>query len=333
MSALLHWTRSEDEKTFEELLTSIRSGNCAAFIGSGLSKNANYPTWGELLLNFSSFVEQRTGKIVTPSDDYYLWAEKCKETLDDDQQYQEFLLDQFGPHANRQNTTDSYIDIDRIPYSALITTNYDPCIINASRSNSTKRKLHSYPILDAGCLHAESNGHIFHIHGIICPDIYPLDPKNIIFTQSEYDDAYAIGEEVPNFLYQLVKNHDLLFLGFSLDDKYLLDQVQRIWKIRNEQEQRLLAAGLKLPTRKHYAILPTRVEKSEIGFVKRQEIHHEDLSDDQRFSDYGITVLRYKEHTTVHRNLINIIRQIRQLAGVPLGPSPVLHGIEMLEEI
>lgn len=333
MTSLINWARSEDEDTFGELVSTIHSGNCAVFIGAGLSANANYPTWKELLNRFSEFVYQHTGSYPKASNDYYEWAENCKNLLNNDNCYREFIIREFGPNANTLDTTHTYEDLDKIGFSAIVTTNYDACIVNASTRNSSGRKLLSYPHLDAGYLHSEIIGNIFHIHGIVHPNNPLQTAKSIVFTKSEYEKAYNQEEELPNFLYQLVKNHNLLFIGFSLDDDYFIDQVRRIWASRVTQQENLRILGQQLVEIRHYAILSSKLKKPEKEINQGISVKIRDISEDEWFASYGIKVLRYIEHTDVHRQLIEIVKRLRQLTGQKIEAAPEVHGITIFKEI
>lgn len=327
------WPSERDEANFHNLITSIRSGKCSAFIGSGLSQNAKYPSWRNLLEELSQFVHERTGIHFQQSEDFYEWAEMCKAQLQEDD-YVEFFVQQFGENADRLQTDTTYLDLDLIPFASLVTTNYDTCLLHATRRNNTNKQVHAYPLLDAGYLHSSEPSHIFHIHGLIHPDDPEGYVQTVVFTKSDYFRAYKERPELLSFLYQLVKNHDLLFVGFGLEDPFLMDQVKRTWDAHVDQSMELRSAGFKIPERTHFVLLPKarRVQLPELS--EPSFIDDPQTVEDILYEPYGIKVIRYRPVNGVHSGLARIIETIRdETSEASLGRFPTVMGLSFDPEI
>lgn len=308
----LPWPRAQDEAGFADLLATIRAGTCAAFLGSGLSQNARYLSWKGLLQELSRFVAERSGQAVNEEPDLYEWAEKCRAKLTKED-YIEFFQWQFGPDAARAQTDVTYQDLDQIPFTSIVTTNYDACLLHATR-RGLKREWHCYPQLDATLLRA---GHIFHIHGIVHPEHPAAYVRWIVFTKSDYLGAYRDDDVLSQFLYQLANNHDLVFIGFSLEDEFLTDQVQRIWATRSRRQVELAAEGWRIPGRTHFALLPELAAERALEYQTDEPDQQE--KDDARYQKYGIQVIRYRPLNGVHRGLADVL----EVMSRECSPNPV----------
>jgi len=334
VSALIRWDRREDEERYRGLIQSIESGMCAVFIGAGLSYNAGFPSWKELLERLSALARRWSGKEILHGNDYYNWAEECRAALGE-KEYRRFLVEQFGPEAGLVQTTPAYQHLDRVPFTAFVTTNYDACLMNASRLNGVQRPLHTYPKLPAAYLRSEEP-HLFHLHGIIHPERPNITANFIILARSDYDQAYNQEDEIASFLYQLITNFDLLFIGFSLEDSFFMDLLERIWGTYRIRRRRLEDRGAMLPQRRRYAILPVpeKIARPADPIEERglkSRVEDEDSSLNER---YGIKVLRYWPRTVSHRGLEDIIVDIRnRTSKEPLLPAPAISDFELDGEI
>lgn len=327
----LNWQQDRDREVFAEILQSIRQRRCAAVVGAGLSRNSYYPSWVGLLHELANYVWELCEVRVHPSEDLYEWAERCKAELTEEQ-YTDFFVAQFGEDAGRLPTNPVYEDLDHIPFTSIVTTNYDTCLLHATRRNGTLREVHSFPQLDASYLRAPEPGHIFHIHGLIHPDSPQVSARSVVFTKSEYEEAYLRQRELPGFLYQLVKNHDLLFIGFSLQDKFLRDQIERTWQARLRDSQEMAEIGFHLPERNHYAILPA-LESSEAELhTSSDDRGLAEQVEDSWFGQYGIRAIRYEPINELHVGLARVVETIRQATSVrKLSPLPRILDLEVDE--
>jgi len=334
MSALIRWDRRGDEEIYGSLIKSIESGKCAVFIGAGLSYIAGFPSWRVLLERLSDLAYKCSGRQISDTNDYYILAEKCRAIVGEER-YMRFLVEQFGPEAGREQTTTAYLNLDRIPFSAFVTTNYDNCMINAGLHNGVQRPLHAYPKLPAADLHAEEP-HLFHLHGIVHPQHPKKTAEFIILTRSDYDRAYRQEDEIASFLYQLITNFDLLFIGFSLEDTLFMGHLARIWGTYQRRSQSLADRGVKLPQRKRYAILPLPEAMSEPAdpiILREMESRLED-EDNDLDDKYGIKAMRYRPRTASHIGLQEIIVDLRnRTSREPLPPVPKISDFEFIEEI
>jgi len=317
------WARPQDIDVLESLIESIESGNCVVFIGSGLSANAKFPLWDHLVSMLYEETCTYAGEVLERLDDPYTLVDQCRDVLGDDR-YFRFLIDKFGPNANRLPTTTAYQNIDQIPFCAFVTTNYDHCLINASRQNRVVRELHAYPRLPA--IHLRSvEPHQYYLHGFVDP-LHPQETVQfIILSQNDYKRSYEEEEEIGSFLYQLITNCALLFVGFGLKDEFLMKQLGRITSIYQRRSEELMEKSLILPQRNRYAILPfSNIERdlTEISITDYREGPDFEEREDAKYEEYGVHVLRYHPQTESHSGLEKIIAFLRdRTSKKPLPPT------------
>jgi hypothetical protein len=229
-----------------KLLELLGEQNMLLFAGAGLSIDAGYPLWGRYLAE----LEKELGAVAPPTKDPLEKADWIRRTFRDkgrDNDYLAHLQRTFGPKP-------------AIPYSSLqralikfgfrgvITTNYDPTLVNAlsveniaaGRSVCTALDLgesRTYDVFDFLRLAARqpTAEFVLHVHGVY------NKPDRIVLTASDYHKRYgdfeAVGsdhlpvnralENIPRkVIWALLVTYSTLFVGFSLDDpalRHILD--------------------------------------------------------------------------------------------------------------
>jgi hypothetical protein len=79
------------------------------------------------------------------------------------------------------------------------------------------------------------NGDVFHIHGLYDPKDPIHSLGSLIITERDYRLAYDQDQHLTNFLFQLFQFHTVVFIGFSLNDDFLISVFK---KSRLELENR-----------------------------------------------------------------------------------------------
>lgn len=317
---------AEHSEHYEALVQSLRSGNCCVFIGAGLSISAGYPDWPALVDLLASEARNVSGGLISQSGDPHQDAETCRQAMGEET-YWAFLVDQFGPSANKHATTTDHEQIDKLPFKAFITTNIDPCLPNASHSNGTGRQLHIYPNLSASYLR---DGHIFHVHGIVSPRDPLATAQLTILTSRDYQRAYRMEEELNSFYYQLFHDFDVLFIGFSLSDSFFMETLAHIRQARLSLGATVSHAGLRLSENNCYAFL-TRPIKSISAPDEVEGPASTGSHPEQWLPPSGILPIWYDPITPSHLGMEKILRDLHaRTALTPVSPFPLPHGFESL---
>ena len=167
--------------------------------------------------------------------------------------------------------------------------------------------------------------HQFYLHGRVDP-LHPQETVQlIILSKDDYERSYEEDEEIGSFLYQLVSNCDILFIGFGMKDEFLMKQLGRIASIYQRRSEELKERRLILPQRKRYAILPfSDIEKdvTEISITEHRDSPDFEDREDAKYEEYGVRVMRYHPQTASHSGLERIIAFLRdRTSKKPLPPT------------
>jgi len=204
-----------NEDGFERLVNEIKENRCCAFVGAGLSADANYSPWDDLVKALKDRAEALSGKkIIFPTDSNPENIEIIKNILPEDE-YWNIVFDIFGPREKHPYLP--YQDkLCEIPWVTFVTTNYDYCIENAS--NKTQRILETQfiPELD---ISIKDKNFVYHIHGIVDASNRNISTLSAILSKSDYDRAYTPNTNLPRFLASLSEFYTLVFWGYGLRDK------------------------------------------------------------------------------------------------------------------
>lgn len=269
----------------QDLVSSIENSECVLFVGAGLSVPAGFPTWPNLLKEMLSWAI-KVGK-VSDEELEICGLIKNNELLDaahilrrrmGHSEFFKFLSTTF---FDRQNIpTENHKLLPSLPFSAIVTTNYDNLIDTAyTIARNCAPPVYTWRSVDAlANLNAERRFYILKLHG-------KADEAESIILGREDFSRLLFGEgPVRQYLAALLLTKTIIFVGFSLEDPHLLYRLGELAQIFRGY------------MRKHYALLPNVSQlKSEI------------LS-----SNFHIQTINYNpenNHIEVHR-FLKIVRDV-----------------------
>jgi len=229
-----------------ELLDLINSGEAWAFIGSGVSIDADCPSWPELTdeverlattgEGFSDALLSEARRI----DNYPRCFSRIEELLGRDEMERLVRVTLEGEPTGRLPGRLHKMLVD-LPFAGYITTNYDLLL---------ERALDRYPGWQAvGNLGDEvrkasgtTKGVVWHVHGALGMD---HEHSRLVLTQEDYDALYADESPVTRQLRGLVGHRQVIFIGFGLRDPDVIELLRRAGRLTN-------------PARPLYALLPAQ---------------------------------------------------------------------------
>lgn len=188
---------------FDSLTTSVRSGDCVAVIGAGVSAG-DYPLWPELIERLKERCNLKPDEF--RSSDLLDIAEAAKNK--DVNAYYETLAEVFA-RKDALKTAARYHSLARIPFASYVTLNFDPLLVDIL---SLHRNIYwsEYPSLS---VENHSRSDVFHAHGRIQPGVAPSLAK-IVLTRSEFDEAYnPHTQRLHGFWQSTFLDHDICFIG------------------------------------------------------------------------------------------------------------------------
>lgn len=214
------------QATIETLWNLIKDGDCVAWIGSGLSAGADYPSWEKIIrdlcdaCNVTSLGEDEASTEVLQTK-----ADECKDHAPN--KYYHTLATHFGKPISK--TRLAYQLLLKLPFKAFVTTNYDPLLMYAGEIENHP-KVFRYPSLPTDALSC-SPAAIVYMHGLaryrdpITHDEIATG-KDLVLSKSEFDAAYE--GMLRSFLEQMLAFRKVLFLGCGLREPEIQAIFQRI---------------------------------------------------------------------------------------------------------
>lgn len=217
----------------KELIERIADGSVSVFIGAGLSQGAGLPGWPNLLeqmmewgkengVDFSKADEKELKSYIHQGD--LLWvAEELHERLGKSA-FHQFMREVFK--KSKPQPTDAHRLLPTIPFSSVLTTNYDRLLEKVYEDSYKDASFHSfthqdYPELAMAIRSGEF--YLLKLHGTIDRI------ETIVLGSSDYREVLYKNRAYRQFLMNLFSSKTILFLGFGLTDpdfNFLLDELK-----------------------------------------------------------------------------------------------------------
>ena len=169
------------------------------FVGAGVSKSSNLPSWSDLIEMIKSELS-----ILDNETDYLKIAQlyylSCGETV----YYQK--IKEFFPE-NVEPTAIQKLIFDLKPAN-IITTNWDILLEKTARDNG-----YIYDVIskDEHLVHSELENHIIKMHG-------DFRDNNIVFKEDDYINYKNNFPLIENYIKSILSTNTILFLGYSYSD-------------------------------------------------------------------------------------------------------------------
>ena len=236
---------------YAELKSSIKNNKAIIFIGSGLSKRCGLPLWADIVKDVLNQPEIENGSAFSIALDSGILSPL--EILDKLQEnHKKTIYKVFSKNTRIEAKDLIYSKIKKIS-KKIITTNYDTLI----EQNTDIEPIDPHSDFALSSLDT-LNEYILKIHGN-----YSNIDHCVIFT-SDYEKLYKEDGNLSKFQFEkLISTHTCLFIGFSLNDHYVVKLFQHLQKLYNSLGP------------KHYII---STEKINFNFVETIKINeHSEL--------------------------------------------------------
>jgi SIR2-like protein len=210
----------------DDLVATIRTGRCVAFVGAGFSADTAGPTWAEMVdalierLQSNGLVDKKraqTARDYATNGDYDSAASIAIDHLDDaDSHLRAIVRETLGSASRTERDT----LLAEIPFASVLTTNYDGRPGGIHRGHDAYREVlrgadgsrdwivdwRPRDSVDAVALHGQLN---------------PADGPGLVLTRRQYRDLLYRDPGYRTFLRSLFATTTVLFLGKSFGDEYL----------------------------------------------------------------------------------------------------------------
>lgn len=299
----------------KEWAASLDRGSASVFVGAGLSRRANYPSWSELLKSIAA-------ELGLDIESEYDLAGLAQYSLNRNSQNRNRLSKLIVEHFPPKPAPEPFQILARLPLRHVWTTNYDELIEAAWRAN---QKLLAVKSINSDLTTEIPWAHtvLYKMHGSV------THPTNIVIAKDDYE---LYRRTRPGFLQVLTAHlvsRQILFLGFSFTDPNL----SHLFAVIRETFEEAA------PT--HYAIVkrPTPVgnSKSAKRRYETDKIRHllwtEDL---RRYGIHAVEIDRYEEIDDILLDVERILAQKNVFVSGSFperGPISDRHQIDFIERV
>jgi len=282
-------TKKEKDKQrlIFELSKELEESNLAIFAGAGLSVQAGFVNWAELL---KPIAEELDLDIYKETDLVTLAQYHCNCNQSNRGKLNQLLIDEFSRQAK---ITDNHKILARLPISTYWTTNYDKMIENAliEQGKIPDTKYRNQQLVFT---RPKRDAVVYKMHGDVD------HPSEAVLTKDDYESYHVRMQPFLNALSGDLISKTFLFLGFSFSDPNLDYILSRV-RIAYSKDQR-----------QHYSLQKSvsRAEcEEQADFeyrARKQELFIQDLL---RFGIKTVLIDEYSEITEVLFRLEQIYKR------------------------
>lgn len=285
----------------EKIKRLVLEHECVAFIGAGLSRPIAR-NWKKLVHTIANGVgvgmnESSLTKVI----DQCITKNEPKTT--------EILRSELPKYPSLVRS--AIVEILQLHFKAILTTNFDPWIQNASDQTQLD-KVHAYP--DLPSIPLSSPPRLYHLHGLLDSKNANVSAKDVVFGERTFDEAYHGDSLLPGFLLNVLLYEHVLFMGFNPTEpnfKSLLESSNRIRSKWFERE------GIGQMDPRHYCLWPHPESMSK----KEEQAQAKDMIEE--IKAMGIVIIPYRMEGNDHRGLDSLLHSWRE-AGDPQSRPPGL---------
>lgn len=320
------------EDILRDLIETIRKKNALAFVGSGVSKDAEYPLWSELVNELSKYSDQRLSPLSSDPNGYELIerVENLKQILGETEYYSA-IREIFDPTLRKPFSL-MHQQILEMPFLSYPTTNIDNCHIEALRKLPNRGMATDYDVQPILRVHRLSEKRVIYIHGKI-DDGDSI--HSIVLSKSEYEKAYdQKSGAAREFLIYALRRLDCIFFGYSMTDIFMLKIMDEAKDVLYAEKKELDKQGRKQGIQpKHFAIIPRFQRADGKVFVPSfnrplseeevKQIQQQELNIEKNLLSLNIRPIYYRAIENMHTPLSRLISYIHQQLVVDNDQVPL----------
>lgn len=203
----------------EDLKQALAMQKLVIFVGAGVSRNSNLPTWGQMVQVFAEHIGYPSIERLAMEE--YIRIPQYFYCMDESENHKDYyqIIRELVPRDAKANILDELI-VSLNPRH-LVTTNYDKLLDQIADG---------YEIIREGkqLLRGTANQYLIKMHG----DIDHVE--KLVFKEEDYLNYSETHRLMEVFLKALLIDHVFLFVGYSLNDYNLKTFVSWIEYIAQE---------------------------------------------------------------------------------------------------
>ncbi|WP_205624868.1 SIR2 family protein, partial [Geminicoccus roseus] len=186
----------------------VLQGNAGLFLGAGLSINAGYPSWRQLVQDMAKEIDLDASLETDLAGLVQFALNKSGRTRT---RLVRLITDHFG---EEKPIPDVFRILARLPITRVWTTNYDTLIERSWRAQRKRLDVKSYD-KDVMTENPWSHAILYKMHGTV------EHPSDVVISKSDYEEYRRKRASFLHLLMGQLISHHMLFLGLSFTDPNL----------------------------------------------------------------------------------------------------------------
>ncbi len=215
-------------------IVNLLKEKCCVFIGAGIPKALGFPLWNELANELVSLVWEKRDAFEEKKLSFSIKEELeglikngkpitavtyCRDLLKGaglERDYQTRIV------SCLHNETKYGSAKDNLVYMQLKRLFKDTLIVQTNLDKSIQQYCRFPSYINTNLPNPVSTPSLVYLHGVI------TDPNSWVMARDEYDNFYQRNSNFMSFVQNVFQNFNVLFLGYSLNDKEILDQIAKV---------------------------------------------------------------------------------------------------------
>lgn len=200
----MNWSKRNSAfyQMIEDMRCSLQHNKLVIFVGAGVSKNSDIPTWGQMVRVFAEKIGYPVERLSTNE---YIRIPQYFYGMDDStghKEYYQTLKEIILPEAEPNIINEL---IAQIHPKHIVTTNYDKLMDQVAADYAIIRQ-------DKDLFRVNADHYLIKMHG----DVDNIE--DIVFKETDYLQYSETHRLMETFLKSLLIDHVFLFVGYSLND-------------------------------------------------------------------------------------------------------------------
>ncbi len=252
-------------KNLNEILQQTQQGKVVLFLGAGASHSAGVPLGRKL----AEMIKEKFPEVDQSLNNF---IDICQDVLDTPP-YNRNLLEEFIiSKMDSLQPTMSHNIMTKYDWAAIFTTNFDDIVECAYRNNKEDRFKRCQPI----------SSEEFHVNPIERDKVYLFKIMGtitateestgcMVLSRADYNNALTRRRKYLELLFDFVKNGTIVFIGYSFDDRLVLDVIDDIAGIYGKERlpwSYALFNQLDMDEKTRYKFSSRKIIPLECGFEK-----------------------------------------------------------------
>lgn len=276
-----------------ELNKLLREDKLVVFIGAGVSRNSDYPSWKELAEKYASFY---TKKPFSYTQQTYLEIFE-NAYINNKKQFETEIGRCFGKCLSDCISSNSIVDIIlQLNPKHIITTNYDYLIEKGIKDSFS---IYNKVVKDEDLINKSASSQFIKMHG----DYENLD--FLVLSETQYLNFSSTHPLIETYIKSLLIDHTFLFIGYSYQDmnfKLIMQWIKQ--RIKNKNKSELI---------KHYFLYSnnTRMESFKIKYLLKNNIEVIQYYSLKKSKNFNEIQVPKDIHQLLGKNLYTILYYIK----------------------